>query len=170
MSARAIGAHRRFRIPCKERVWMNWWLSLLLIIVILLLSSALLGRGLYGKLIEPTPMPGYALLALDLLFITLFLNFRRLDIEASPEGVKTNYGILRRTIHVNNIVSCRPARTKLPVYGGLGLRLGANDWPGYKAGNAVEVTDKTGKFFVIPTNRPVELSKIIDEISKPEAK
>ncbi len=170
MSERAVGALRRSIIPYRERIWMNWWLTLLLFIIIGLLSSALLGRGLYGKPIEPTPMPSYALLALDVLFTVLFLNFRKLDIEASPEGVKTNYGILRRTIPISNIVSCRPTRTKLPVYGGLGLRLGANDWPGYKAGNAVEVTGKTGKIFVIPTNKPAELHKVIGEISKPEAK
>ena len=154
------------RIPYRERVWMNWWLFIFLVISILLLSGALLGRGLYGKPIEPTPVPSYGLLVFDLLLILLVLNFRKLDVEVSPKGVETSYGILKGTVGVDDIVSCKPARTRLPLYGGLGLRLGANDWPGYKAGNAVEIIGKAGKSFVIPTNKPAELSKIINDISK----
>lgn len=150
----------------RERVWMNWWLFTLFVIIVLFLSAALLGRGLYGTRIEPTPVPTYALLVLDSLFILLFLNFRKLDVEVSPEGVKTSYGILKRSIHVDEIVSCKPTRTRLPLYGGLGLRLGANDLSGYKAGNAVKIIGKAGKIFVIPTNKPEELSKIINEVSK----
>lgn len=97
------------------------------------LSGALLGRGLYGRPVEPTPAPSYALLVLDLLFILTLLNFRKLDVKVSPEGVKISYGIMKKMIRVGDIISCKSTRTRLPLYGGLGLRLGANGWHGYKA-------------------------------------
>jgi len=143
---------------------MNWWFFTLFVIIILLLSGALLSWGLYGKPIEQTPAPGYVLLVPDIIFILLLLNFRNSNVEVNPEGVKISYGIMKKTIHADNISSCKPTKTLLPLYGGLGLRLGANDRSSYKAGNAVKIIGKSGSF-VVPTNKPAELSKIINDLS-----
>jgi hypothetical protein len=52
----------------------------------------------------------------------------------------------------------------LPTHGGVFWRLGEDDLPHYKAGNAVKIIGKTGKSFIIPTNKPRELSDSINSL------
>lgn len=145
---------------------MNWWVWLVAVGIILGSSTVLLGRGPFGISFVRPPIPIlYMFLVLDVVFILIVFNFGKLDIQVNQESVKVSYGIAKKTIRADEIVSCEAARTRLPLYGGLGLRLGANDWPGYKAGNAVKIVGKAGKSFVIPTNKPAELSKTINNLS-----
>ena len=153
----------------EERVWMNYWVWTFFVIIILFFSVALVGRGFFGNPIERKPVPDYILLALDVALILIAINFRKLDIQVNQESVKVRYGILKKTIHVDDIVSCEPTRAKLKVYGGVGLRLGEDDLPGYTAGNAVRIIRKVRGPFMIPTNKPAELLRIISNVSKSEA-
>lgn len=141
---------------------------MVVIIVVVASSTALLGRGNFGYAFERPPMPIlYVFLLLDVIFLLIALNFRKVTIQVDQEYIRVSYGIIKKTISAEEIVSCKPARTRLPLYGGVGLRLGENDLPHYKAGNAVKITGKAEKSFLIPTNKPQELSKIINGISKP---
>ena len=108
----------------------------------------------------------YVFLLLDVIFMFIALNFRKVEIQVDRECVRVSYGILKKTIPVEEIISCKPMRTRLPLYGGVGLRLGENDLPNYKAGDAVKIAGKAGKSIIIPTNKPKELSEVIKDISK----
>jgi hypothetical protein len=149
----------------RERVWLNWWVWTVVVAVVS--STALLGRGNFGYAFERPPTAIlYVFLLLDVIFIPIVLNFCKVEIQVNKESVRVGYGLLKKAIPVEEIVSCVPARTRLPLYGGVMLRLGENDLPNFKAGNAVKITGKAGKSFLIPTNKPEELSKIIKGTSK----
>lgn len=150
----------------RERVWMNWWLYWIVSIVIVASSIPLLGRGYFGYTFERPPMPIlFMFFILDVVLLFIALNFRKAEIQVDQKSVTVSYGILKKTIRADEIVSCEAAKTRLPLYGGLGLRLGQDDWPGFTAGNAVKITTKTGKTFIMPTNKSAELSKVISSLS-----
>lgn len=149
-----------------ERVWLSWWVWTVLVVVIVASSTALLGRGNFFAFEKP-PLPIlYVCLLLDVIFVFVALNFRKAEIQITQEGVTVSYGIVRKQISTGEIVSCKPARMRLSLYGGVGLRLGENDLAHYKAGDAVEITAKTEKTVLIPTNRPQELSRIVNDIAR----
>ncbi|MEM2280810.1 MAG: hypothetical protein QXZ68_02310 [Candidatus Bathyarchaeia archaeon] len=136
------------------------------IIVVVSSSTVLIGRRYFGSVFERPPMPIlFVFLILDVVFAFIALNFRKVEIEVDQKCVRLSYGILKTTIPAAEIVSCEIARTKLPLYGGVGLRLGQDDLPGFTAGNAVKIVTKAGKTFMIPTNKPAELSKVINSLS-----
>jgi len=149
----------------RETVWLNWWVWTLVIIVVVTFSIPLLGRTNFFAFERPPMQILYVFLFLGTIFAFLALNFRKVEIQIDQEGVRVSYGIIRKKISAEEIVSCKPAKTRLPLYGGVGLRLGENDLSHYKAGNAVKITGKAEKSFLIPTNKPLELSKIIHDIS-----
>lgn len=109
------------RAVYRERVWLNWWLMLAVIIVVAASSTVLTERGYFGSVFERPPMPIlFVFLILDVIFVFIALNFRKVEIELDQKCVRVSYGILKTTIPAAEIVSCEIARTKLPLYGAWG--------------------------------------------------
>lgn len=104
----------------------------------------------------------YVFLLLNIVFVFVALNFRKVDIQVNQEYVRVSYGIIKRTISSEEIISCKPTKTKLPLYGGVGLRLGEKDLPHYKVGNAIQIAGKNGKSFI--RNKPTEPLALIADL------
>lgn len=141
------------------------------IVAIVLVSFVFIPLSVFEIPFGTRPVPTYIL---PLIFIValglIFINFRKLNITVDTEKIKVSYGIIKKTISLNEVVSCEPTRARLKVYGGVGIRLGADKSMAFTTsfGNAVKIVRRNGLPFVFSTNNPEKLSKIINEISKPE--
>ncbi len=114
----------------REQVWLNWWIWTVVVAVVVVSSTALLGRGNFGYAFERPPTAIlYVFLLLDAIFIPIVLNFRKVEIQVNKESVRVGYGILKKAIPAREIDSCVPARTRLPLYCGVMLRLGKTICP-----------------------------------------
>jgi hypothetical protein len=92
----------------------------------------------------------------------------RLSTNVNSESIRVSYGIIRKTIPWNEVVSCEAIMANFGVYLGVGIRLGADDSLAFTTsfGNAVRIMRTNGRAFVFSTRNPRELSRIINELSK----
>ena len=97
--------------------------------------------------------------------LVLFLNFRGIKIQLNPESLTVEYGWLnRKSIRLDEIVSCRLVKASFSRFGGVGVRYGVNGSWAYTTsfGNAVEVVPKQGRTFVFSSNNPQQICQIIN--------
>jgi len=152
----------------RESVWISKWVWILFIGIIVFLSSVLVVQSIFGLPAGWTPAPTYLLLTLIVAFSLIILNFGKLNIKVNSENIEVRYGIIKKKISLNEVVSCEPTMAKGRVYGGVGIRLGVDGSLAYTTsfGNAVKIMRRNGMPFIFSTKNPEKLSKIINEISK----
>ena len=77
--------------------------------------------------------------------ILVYLVFMRLDISIDPERVEVRFGIIRKTIPIEEIVSCEPTHAGFTVYGGVGIRYGIDGSMAFTTsfGDAVKIRKRT---------------------------
>jgi hypothetical protein len=104
-------------------------------------------------------------LASPLAFVLLvFWNYRGIRIKVTTENLLINYGIFnRKSILLEDIVSCEPTKASFGRYGGIGVRYGTDGSWAYTTsfGNAVEIVPKEGRTFVFSSNNPQKICQII---------
>jgi hypothetical protein len=106
-------------------------------------------------------------LVLDLFFILLFINFRRLDIAIDPIQILVSFGIITKKIPLKEVLTCEPVKASLGVYTGAGIRItgdGALAFITRIGGDAVKLRLISGRPFVFSTNRQTEIIKIIQKM------
>jgi len=162
------GSGELISTPYRERLWTSWWITLLFLALITLLSSLLIARHLWGTLPGDGPELTGILIALDVFFVLVYANFSRLQIEIDPNMVEVRYGLIRKRIPVTEIASAETARGNLGVYLGVGIRYGTDGSVAFTTslGDAVRVNRKTGRAFVFSTNRPIDVSDLINTLVK----
>ena len=155
----------------QERVWISWWVSLLFVGIIVFFSAVVVIQSIWGIPIGSRPMPTYLAVGLEIVFILLFINFSKLDIAVDLERIEVKYGVIKKTIPINEVASCETTHAKFRVYGGVGIRIGTDRSLAFTAsfGNAIKIIRKRGHPFVFSTNKPTELSKLINTLAKPHA-
>lgn len=160
------------KVYYSETVWMSWWIWVLFAGVVGFSSFALILQSVYGIPVGTRPAPNYVLLILILALVLVFFNFRKLDIRVDAQKIEVSYGVIKKTTSWNDIVSCESITARPALYGGVGVRLGTDRSLAFTTsfGNAVRIVTRNGLPFVFSTNNPERLSRLIDEISKPEAK
>lgn len=97
--------------------------------------------------------------------LVLFLNFRGIKIQLSPEKLTVDYGWLNhKSIRLDEIVSCRLVKASFSRFGGVGVRYGIDGSWAYTTsfGNAVEVVPKEGRRFVFSSNNPQQICQTIN--------
>lgn len=136
--------------------------------LIVFLASVLVLQAVFGIPIGTRPVPTYALLILIVAFGLIIINSVKLNITVDSEKIKVNYGIIKKTISLSEVVSCEPTMARFRVYGGVGIRLGLDKSLAFTAslGNAVKIVRRSGVPFVFSTDNSGKLSTIINEISK----
>ena len=99
--------------------------------------------------------------------LLLFWNYRGMQIQVSKERLSVNYGVFnRKSIPLDEIVSCKPTKASFRRYGGVGIRLGLDGSWAYTTsfGDAVEIKRKKGRPFVFSTSNPEEICNIITQM------
>jgi len=98
--------------------------------------------------------------------ILVYLVFMRLDISIDPERIEVRFGIIRKTIPIEEIVSCEPTHANFKVYGGVGIRYGIDGSKAFTTsfGDAVKIRKRRGRSFVFSTNRPFEVLEHINRL------
>ena len=109
-------------------------------------------------------------LASPLAFVLLvFWNYRGIRIKMTTENLLINYGIFnRKSIPLEDIVSCEPTKASFRRYGGIGVRYGFDGSWAYTTsfGNAVRITLKTGRPFAFSSNNPENICKLINQTKR----
>jgi hypothetical protein len=97
--------------------------------------------------------------------LVLFLNFRGIKIQLNHEKLTVDYGWLnRKSIKLDEVVSCRLVEASFSRFGGVGVRYGVDGSWAYTTsfGNAVEVVPKEGRTFVFSSNNPQQICQTIN--------
>jgi uncharacterized membrane protein YdbT with pleckstrin-like domain len=97
--------------------------------------------------------------------LVLFMNFRGIKIQLDSEKLTVNYGLLnRKSIRIDNVVSCKLVKASFRRFGGVGIRYGLDGSWAYTTsfGNAVEIVPRKGRTFVFSSNNPQKICQIIN--------
>jgi len=100
------------------------------------------------------------------IFGTLVLELQGYKIQLNTEELLINYGVLnRKSITLENIVSCEPTKASFRRYGGVGVRLGIDGSWAYTTsfGDAVKIILRRGRPFVFSSNNPEKICGIISQ-------
>ncbi len=149
----------------RERLVMAPWVSLLFGFVIGIM--AVMGYvKIYFGINLGRNTSSTALLFSEALLILVYFVFMRLDISIDPERVEVRFGIIRKTIPIEEIVSCEPTYAGVTVYGGVGIRYGIDGSLAFTTsfGEAVKIRKRRGRSFVFSTNRPFEVLEHINRL------
>jgi len=92
----------------EERIWLNTWLTLLMGIMIGSFSIIGLVQIFYGIPIGRRPESPVLYLGIALLFVFIYLNFSKLDIDINAERIEVRYGLVKKVIPMKEIVSYEP--------------------------------------------------------------
>ena len=130
---------------------------LTLCILLILVTTGYVFQNLFWIAV---PMSVLAFLAL------LFWNYRGIKIQLNTEELLVNYGVLnRKSITLEDIVSCEPTKASFRRYGGVGVRLGIDGSWAYSTsfGDAVKIILRRGRPFVFSSNNPEKICGIISQ-------
>jgi hypothetical protein len=148
----------------QEKVWLGQWTSIATGLLIAILTPLIIFQ-IFVSSREPYLIGLY--LILDLFFILLFINFRRLDIVINPTQIHVSFGIITKKIPLKEVLTCEPVKASLGVYTGAGIRItgdGALAFITRIGGDAVKLRLMSGRSFVFSTNRQMEIIKIIKKL------
>ena len=150
----------------RERLVMAPWVSLLFGFVIGILAVMVYVDLYFGINLGRKTILTTVLLGAESLLILVYLVFMRLDISIDPERIEVRFGIIRKTIPIEEIVSCEPTHANFKVYGGVGIRYGFDGSKAFTTsfGDAVKIRKRRGRSFVFSTNRPFEVLEHINRL------
>lgn len=148
----------------RERIWVSSWVSILFGLTAGVLAVIGLIQHYLGVPIGTRPAPTMFLFALDLFLILIYINFAKMDLNIDQNGIEVRYGLIKKRVPLDKIESSLPTQAPFIVYGGVGIRYGVDGSLAFMTsfGNAVKVYRKRGSPFVFSTNRPDEVSKLIN--------
>ncbi len=98
--------------------------------------------------------------------IFLFWNYKGIRIRVSKEKLLVSYGIFnRKSILLEDIVSCETIKASFRRYGGIGVRYGIDGSWAYTTsfGNAVKIILRKGRPFAFSTNNPQQICGIVSQ-------
>jgi len=96
----------------------------------------------------------------------VFWNYKGINIQVSNTSLFINYGIFnRKSIPLEDIVSCEPIKASFGRYGGIGVRYGVDGSWAYTTsfGNAVKLILQKGRPFAFSSNNPEKICNIINQ-------
>lgn len=147
----------------KEHQQLGKWTTILFGIVLACLTPLIFLEALVVSR-EPTGL--YIYIVLDLTFLLLFLNFRRLTIEITEDIISVSFGFIKKSIPVGNVVSCEACHVGYGMYGGPGIRFGGDGSFAFIAsmGDAVRLDRVKGRSFIFSTSRQDDVVSLLNEL------
>lgn len=145
------------------------WMTVSFAVITIIFFSVFLYQLLTGP-IGADPAPDVLWLVLALLFFSLTLNFRKLKINISSEGISAGYGIFKSTISWEKLEEVYLDETSTARYGGWGIRVSRveGNWRlvyNVIGGPRVVISSKDGFFkdLAFSTKNPEEVIEIIED-------
>lgn len=120
---------------------------------------------IFVTLKEPYLFGLYAVL--DLLFIFLFINFRKMEIAIYPKKIQVSFGVLKKRILLDDVLSCESVSASLGVYTGAGIRIGGDGALAFITkigGDAVKLSLRSSRPFVFSTNNQMEVINVLHNL------
>ena len=150
----------------RERLVMAPWVSLLFGFVIGIIDVMVYVKIYFVINLGRNTSSTATLFGVEVFLILVYLVFMRLDISIDPERVEVRFGIIRKTIPIEEIVSCEPTYASFTVYGGVGIRYGIDGSMAFTTsfGDAVKIKKRKGRSFVFSTNGPIEVLEHINRL------
>ena len=148
----------------EEEIWLSQWMSMAMGLLIAILTPLLVFQ-IFASSREPYLLGLY--LFLDLFFILIFMNFRRLDVVIYPTHIHVSFGIITKKIPAREVLSCEPVKASLGVYSGAGIRIGGDGALAFITrigGDAVKLSLRSSRPFVFSTNRQTEITNTIQKL------
>jgi len=148
-----------------EEVPLTQWAVIMLGVFITILTPTILIEAM-GVLEEPWLLWLYILM--DLFFIIVLLNFRKMRITIDSETLKVSFGLIKKNIKLVDIQSCEPINATLGVFTGMGIRYGGDGSLAYlpKLGEAIKIELTPGRPFVFSTNNHEQVLEILNQYCK----
>jgi hypothetical protein len=148
----------------QEKIWLSQWMSIALGLFIGILTP-LMVLQIFATSREPYLLGIY--LVLDMFFILVFINFRRLDVAIYPTHILVSFGVITKKIPLKEVLSCEPVKASLGVYSGAGIRIGGDGALAFitrLGGDAVKLRLVSSRPFVFSTNRQTEITDAIQKL------
>jgi hypothetical protein len=146
----------------KEEIPLANWATLMLGIMIIALTPTVI-LELFAISREPRLLWLY--FSLDLFFIAVMLNFRKLVITIDAENFLASFGLITKRIKLNEIKSCISEDASLSIYTGLGIRFGGDGSLAFlpSLGDAVKIYYGSSRPFVFSTKNREYVLQIIKQ-------
>ena len=131
----------------------------------LLITCILLTTIVVGVAIQH-PFLIIALSSVVAFVLFLFWNYKGIKIQVGNKKLLVNYGIFnRKSILLEDIVSCETIKASFKRYGGIGVRYGIDGSWAYTTsfGNAVKIIPRKGRPFAFSSNNPQQICGIISQ-------
>jgi hypothetical protein len=107
----------------------------------------------------------YFYLILDLFFIAILLNFRKLVIEIDDDYLVTSFGVIKKIVRLEDIVESEHIIATLSVLTGMGIRYGGDGSLAYlpALGNAVKLYFEDTRPFVFSTKNHEQVLYLLNQ-------
>jgi len=131
----------------------------------LLITCILLTTIVVGVAIQH-PFLIIALSSVVAFVLFLFWNYKGIKIQVGNKKLVVNYGIFnRKSILLEDIVSCETIKASFKRYGGIGVRYGIDGSWAYTTsfGNAVKIIPRKGRPFAFSSNNAQQICGIISQ-------
>ena len=150
----------------QEKVGLSQWMPIAMGLLIAILTPLIILQ-IFASSRESYLLVFY--LILDLFFILLFINFRRLEITINPTLIRVSFGIITKKIQLKEVLTCEPEKASLGVYTGAGIRFGGDGALAFITkigGDAVKLGLRSSRPFVFSTNNQTEVIGIIHNLMR----
>ena len=100
---------------------------------------------------------------LDVFFIVVLLNFRKLVIVIDSKYLVASFGLITKRIRLADIKQCEPVDATLSVYTGMGIRYGGDGSLAFlpTLGDAIKLRFESGRPFVFSTRNQEHVLQIL---------
>lgn len=122
--------------------------------------------GVYSTFVDPTApfWTPVLLIAMEGVFIFVFINFYKLRIKVENGFLEFSFGIIKKRFKVEDVISCEPYQLKFGNYLGMGIRFGRDGTIAYNTrfGRGVKIQVRNKKrAYVLTTNDPGALCEAL---------
>jgi hypothetical protein len=137
-------------INYKEEIPLTQWATIMIGLFITVLTPTILLEALA---VYKEPRTLFLYIILDIFFILILLNFKKLIITIDNECIVASFGLIKKKIMLAEIRACEPINATLSVYTGMGIRYGGDGSLAYlpSLGDAVRLRFEEGRSFVFST-------------------
>jgi hypothetical protein len=151
-----------------ERLRLGTWTTIALGLLICALTP-LAALQLFA--ISREPLLTWLYGGLDLIFVAVYLNFRALTVSITESDVRVAFGLIRKTVRVEDIASVEPVTTSFGMYGGYGVRFGGDGALAFTVsyGDGVMIRMKRGRSFVFTTENQGRVLELLNGLIRPTA-
>jgi len=118
--------------------------------------------------VQREPLLLWLYVVMDLIFIVMMLNFRRMTIKIAEGKLVVSFGLIKKKVRLEDIRKCEVIKASLSVYTGMGVRYGGDGSLGFlpRLGEAMKLSFEKGRAFVFSTNESEKLLAVLHQYCK----